>query len=83
MRSFKKGDTIQIWDYMRSGRERQDALNGHGSLGIIVRKSVETDLTDGGYPLRQNAAGCWLVALPVGLRSVHSDWLRFPREQEK
>tara|TARA_Y100000310_G_C20175244_1_gene575535 strand:- start:251 stop:514 length:264 start_codon:yes stop_codon:yes gene_type:complete len=83
MTSFKKGETVQIWDYMLSGRDRKDALNGHGSLGIVVRASVETDLTDGGNPLYENAKGCWLVALPAGLKSIHSDWLRYPREQEK
>ena len=84
MKSFKKGETVQVWDYILAGKDRDDTLNGHGQVGVIIRKSRKTDISDSGEPLRERAKGCYQIALPGrGLCSVHMEWLRFPREQEK
>ena len=84
MKSFKKGDTIQIWDYILAGKDRNDALNGHGQVGVIIRKSRKSDISDAGEYLGKRAKSCYQIALPgYGLVSVHKEWLRFPREQEK
>ena len=84
MKSFKKGDTIQVWDYLAKGEDRTDALRGHGQVGVIIRKSRKTDISDSGERLRERAKNCYLVALPGrGLVTIHKEWLRYPREQEK
>ena len=84
MKSFKKGDTIQLWDWAAKGIDRHDVLKGHGQVGVIIRKSRKSDVSDAGECLEERAKGCYLVALPGhGLCSVHEEWLRFPREQEK
>jgi len=82
--SFKKGDTIQLWDWYNKGVDRQDVLAGHGQVGVIIRKSRKSDVSDTGLPLEERAKGCYLVALPGrGLVSVHVEWLRLPREEDK
>ena len=84
MKSFKKGDTIQLWDYVLAGKDRHDVLKGHGQVGVIIRKSRKTDFSDAGEYLGKRAKSCYQVALPgYGLVSVHKEWLRYPREQEK
>ena len=84
MKSFMKGDTIQVWDYLAIGEDRTDALRGHGQVGVIIRKSRKTDISDSGEPLRDRAKSCYQIALPGhGLVNVNVEWLRFPREQEK
>ena len=84
MKSFKKGDTIQLWDWVKEGGDRFDALAGHGQVGVIIRKSRKTDISDSGEPLRDRAKSCYQVALPGhGLVNVNVEWLLFPREQEK
>jgi len=84
MKSFKKGDTIQLWDYILAGKDRNDVLNGHGQVGVIIRKSRESDFSDAGEYLGKRAKSCYQIALPgYGLVNVHKEWLRYPREQEK
>ena len=84
MKSFKKGDTIQVWDWATQGVNRDDALAGHGQVGVIIRKSRKSDISDSGESLGERAKSCYQVALPgSGLVSIHREWLRFPREQEK
>jgi len=84
MKSFKKGDTIQLWDYVLAGKDRHDVLAGHGQVGVIIRKSRKTDFSDAGEYLGNRAKSCYQIALPgYGLVNVHKEWLRFPREQEK
>ena len=84
MKSFKKGETIQLWDWAARGIDRHDVLKGHGQVGVIIRKSRKSDISDSGEPLRERAKGCYQIALPGrGLVSVHKEWLRYPREQEK
>ena len=84
MKSFKKGETIQLWDWAAKGIDRHDVLKGHGQVGVIIRKSRKSDVSDTGECLEGRAKGCYLVALHGhGLCSVHREWLRSPREQEK
>ena len=84
MKSFKKGDTVQLWDWVKEGGDRIDTLAGHGQVGVIIRKSRKTDISDSGERLRDRAKNCYLVALPGrGLVNVNVEWLRYPREQEK
>ena len=84
MKSFKKGDTVQLWDWVKEGGDRIDTLAGHGQVGVIIRKSRKTDMSDSGEPLRDRAKSCYQVAFPGrGLASVNVEWLRYPREQEK
>ena len=84
MKSFKKGDTIQLWDWAAQGVNRHDVLAGHGQVGVIIRKSRKSDISDAGEYLDERAKSCYQIALPgYGLVSVHEEWLRFPREQEK
>ena len=84
MKSFKKGDTIQLWDWAAKGINRHDVLAGHGQVGVIIRKSRKTDFGNAGEYLGKRAKSCYQIALPgYGLVSVHEEWLRFPREQEK
>ena len=84
MKSFKKGDTIQLWDWAAKGIDRHDVLAGHGQVGVIIRKSRKTDISDAGEYLDERAKSCYQIALPgYGLVSVNVEWLRFPREQEK
>ena len=84
MKSFKKGDTIQLWDWVKEGGDRIDVLAGHGQIGVIIRKSRKTDFSDAGEYLGERAKSCYQIALPgYGLVNVHKEWLRYPREQEK
>ena len=84
MKSFKKGDTIQLWDWVKEGGDRLDVLAGHGQVGVIIRKSRKTDFSDAGEYLGERAKSCYQIALPgYGLVNVHKEWLRYPREQEK
>ena len=84
MKSFNKGETVQIWDWAAQGVNRHDVLAGHGQVGVIIRKSRKTDFSDAGEYLGKRAKSCYLVALPShGLVTVHREWLRYPREQEK
>ena len=84
MKSFKKGDTIQLWDWAAKGVDRHDVLAGHGQVGVIIRKSRKSDISDAGEYLDERAKSCYQIALPgYGLVCVHREWLRFPREQEK
>ena len=87
MKSFKKGETIQLWDWWAAENNREDdnqTLRGHGSLGVVVRKSRATDKGDNGHELGKSAKHCYLVALVgEGLKSVSADWLRYPREDKK
>ena len=83
---FKKGETIQLWDWWAAENNREDddqTLKGHGSLGVVVRKSRATDICDNGRELGKSAKHCYLVALVgEGLKSVSADWLRYPREHK-
>ena len=87
MKSFKKGETIQLWDWWAAENNREDdnqTLRGHGSLGDVVRKSRATDKGDNGHELGKSAKHCYLVALiGEGLKSVSADWLRYPREHKR
>jgi hypothetical protein len=91
MKSFNKGETIQLWDWWAAengrheGREKDpQMLRGHGSLGVIVRKSRKSDPAEHGEELGSRAKNCYLVALiGEGLKSVSADWLRYPREHKK
>jgi hypothetical protein len=66
MKSFTKGDTIQIWDWMKAGGDRLDVLSEHGQVGIIIGESRRKD--------------CYLVAVPsFGLVNIHQEWLRTPK----
>ena len=81
MKSFKKGETIQVWDYMAKGVQRFDVLAGHGQVGVIIRKSRKSDISDSGECLEDRAKSCYLVALHShGLVSIHREWLRYPPE---
>ena len=83
MKSFKTGETVQVWDYILAGKDRDDTLNGHGQVGVIIRKSRKSDVSDTGLPLEERAKGCYLVALPgLGLCSVHREWLRSPENKK-
>tara|TARA_Y100000310_G_scaffold67448_1_gene62768 strand:+ start:481 stop:756 length:276 start_codon:yes stop_codon:yes gene_type:complete len=84
--SFDTGDLVQLWDYVLEGRgplRRDDILEGHGEVGIILRRSRSTDVRNSNYPLREGAKDCYLVALPSGTDHVHECWLRKPAESKK
>ena len=84
MKSFKKGDTIQLWDWVKEGGDRIDVLAGHGQIGVIIRKSRKTDFSDAGEYLGERAKSCYQIALPgYGLVNVHKEWLRYPPENKK
>ena len=84
MKSFKKGETIQVWDYMAKGVQRFDVLAGHGQVGVIIRKSRKTDFSDTGEYLDDRARECYQIALPgYGLVNVHREWLRYPPSEKK
>ena len=91
MKSFKKGETVQLWDWWAAengrheGREKDpQMLRGHGNLGVIVRKSRKSDPAEHGEELGSRAKNCYLVALcGEGLKSISYDWLRYPREHKK
>ena len=87
MKSFKKGETIQVWDWWAAENNREDdnqTLKSHGSLGVVVRQSHATDKGDNGHELGKSAKHCYLVALiGEGLKSVSADWLRYPREHKR
>ena len=82
MKSFKKGETIQVWDWWAAENNREydnQTLKSHGSLGIVVRKSRATDTCDNGHELGKSAKHCYLVAIiGEGLKSYSADWLRYP-----
>jgi len=84
MKSFKKGDTIQLWDWAAQGVNRHDVLAGHGQVGVIIRKSRKTDFSDTGEYLDDRARECYQIALPgYGLVNVHREWLRYPPSEKK
>ena len=84
MKSFKKGDTIQLWDWVAKGVDRHDVLAGHGQVGVIIRKSRKTDISDAGEYLDERARECYQIALPgYGLVNVHKEWLRYPPSEKK
>jgi hypothetical protein len=84
MKSFNKGETVQIWDWAAQGVNRHDVLAGHGQVGVIIRKSRNSDISDSGECLEGRAKSCYLVALPSqGLVSIHREWLRYPPSEKK
>jgi hypothetical protein len=87
MKSFKKGETVQLWDWWAAENGREDdpqMLRGHGNLGVIVRKSRKSDPAENGVELGKRAKNCYLVALiGEGLKSISYEWLRYPREHKK
>lgn len=79
MKSFKKGDTIQVWDFMSMGEYRFDSLKAHGKIGLVIRPAKESDVGDDGYTLEKKAKSCYLIAVPsLGLVNIHREWLRYP-----
>jgi len=76
-KEFKNEETVQIWDYMTQGKN--DALPGHSTIGIIIRKSRPEDTHLNGYPLGESSKDCYFVAVPGQAKAAyhyHKEWLR-------
>jgi len=76
-KAFIIGDTVQVWDWITADSSGDpDALETHGAVGVIARRSKASDVHRGDR-LGKRAASCFQVAIPNrGLVHVNVEWLR-------
>jgi hypothetical protein len=81
--TFKKGDTIQVWDWMAQNENSnsKDVIRHHGEIGIVVRRTRSNDVrvNIGGqeYKFGKDAGTCWLIGIPhKGLVHVNECWMK-------
>ena len=74
---FQIGETVQVWDWITADSDNDpDALETHGAIGVIARRSKANDVHKGDE-LGMRARDCFQVAIPNrGLVHVNKEWLR-------